>query len=77
MADNNRSGSLSGLTEAEAKEFHGIFVTSFIAFTVIAIIAHFLVWQWRPWFPGVDGYKASHVEDVLPAAVIQPMAEMA
>jgi hypothetical protein len=47
---------LSGLTEAEAKEFHSIFVTSFIAFTVIAIIAHFLVWQWRPWLPGPTGY---------------------
>ncbi len=48
MADERR-GSLSGLTESEAKEFHGIFVTSFIIFTVIAIVAHFLVWQWRPW----------------------------
>jgi len=48
MADEKR-GSLSGLTEGEAKEFHGIFVTSFVVFTVIAIIAHFLVWQWRPW----------------------------
>jgi light-harvesting complex 1 beta chain len=48
MADERR-GSLSGLTEGEAKEFHGIFVTSFIIFTVIAIVAHFLVWQWRPW----------------------------
>jgi light-harvesting complex 1 beta chain len=75
MADNNRSGSLSGLTEAEAKEFHGIFVRSFIIFTVIAIIAHFLVWQWRPWFPGVDGYKTSQLEQVQPAAY-QPMAEM-
>ena len=45
----NREGSLSGLTEQEAKEFHGIFVTSFIVFTVIAIIAHVLVWNWRPW----------------------------
>jgi light-harvesting complex 1 beta chain len=45
----NREGSLSGLTEQEAKEFHGIFVTSFIAFTVIAVIAHVLVWNWRPW----------------------------
>jgi len=44
-----RSGSLSGLTEQEAKEFHGIFMTSFIGFTVIAVIAHFLVWNWRPW----------------------------
>ena len=45
----NREGSLSGLTEQEAKEFHGIFITSFIAFTVIAIVAHVLVWNWRPW----------------------------
>ena len=30
-----RTGSLSGLTESEAKEFHGIFMTSFIVFTVI------------------------------------------
>ncbi len=48
--------SLSGLTEAEAKEFHSIFVTSFIAFTVVAIIAHILVWMWRPWIPGPKGY---------------------
>jgi light-harvesting complex 1 beta chain len=48
MADDKRQ-SLSGLTESEAKEFHGIFVTSFIIFTVIAIVAHVLVWQWRPW----------------------------
>jgi len=46
---NERTGSLSGLTEQEAREFHGIFMTSFIGFTVIAIIAHVLVWQWRPW----------------------------
>ena len=32
MADDKR-GSLSGLTEHEAKEFHGMFVTSFIGFT--------------------------------------------
>ncbi len=49
--------SITGLTEAEAKEFHGIFVTSFITFTVIAIIAHFLAWQWRPWLPGPNGYS--------------------
>lgn len=51
--------SLSGLTETEAKEFHKIFVVSFIAFTVIAIIAHFLVWSWRPWIPGPNGYSTS------------------
>ena len=48
--------SLSGLTEAEAKEFHKIFMGSFIAFTLIAIVAHFLVWNWRPWLPGPNGY---------------------
>jgi light-harvesting complex 1 beta chain len=58
MAADNRSGSLSGLTEQEAKEFHGIFMTSFIIFTVIAVIAHFLVWQWRPWLPGPGGYTS-------------------
>ncbi len=45
----SRSGSLSGLTEQEAKEFHGVFMTSFIGFTVVAIVAHVLVWAWRPW----------------------------
>ncbi len=49
-------GSLSGLTEAEAKEFHRIFLGSFIGFTVVAIIAHVLVWNWRPWLPGPNGY---------------------
>ena len=49
MAD-GRQGSLSGLSENEAKEFHGVFLTGFIGFTVIAIVAHVLVWGWRPWF---------------------------
>jgi len=59
MADmDKRGGSLSGLTESEAKEFHAIFMRSFIAFTVIAIIAHFLAWQWRPWLPPIKGYSS-------------------
>ena len=48
--------SLSGLTEAEAKEFHKIFLGSFIGFTAVAIVAHILVWNWRPWLPGPNGY---------------------
>jgi light-harvesting complex 1 beta chain len=56
MTTQDREGSLSGLTEREAKEFHSIFVMSFIGFVIIAIIAHFLVWQWRPWIPGPHGY---------------------
>ena len=68
MANAERpGGSLSGLTEAEAKEFHSIFVTSFIIFTVIAIIAHILAWQWRPWLPGAGGY-ASVINDAKDVA---------
>lgn len=66
MAD--RGGSLSGLTESEAKEFHSIFMTSFIVFTLIAVVAHFLVWQWRPWLPGASGY-ASIVNDAKDVAL--------
>jgi light-harvesting complex 1 beta chain len=65
MADmDRRDGSLSGLTEGEAKEFHSIFMTSFIVFTVIAIIAHILAWQWRPWLPGPKGYTSSLIDGV-------------
>ena len=62
MSD-SRGGSLSGLTDSEAREFHGIFITSFIVFTLVAIVAHFLAWQWRPWLPGVNGY-AMLIDDV-------------
>jgi light-harvesting complex 1 beta chain len=54
-----RPVSLSGLTELEAKEFHKIFLMSFVGFTIIAIIAHILVWSWRPWIPGPNGYSTS------------------
>jgi light-harvesting complex 1 beta chain len=62
----DRTGSLSGLTENEAKEFHSIFMTSFIIFTIIAIVAHILVWMWRPWLPGPKGYAA--LDSVMSAA---------
>jgi light-harvesting complex 1 beta chain len=61
-----RTGTLSGLTENEAKEFHSIFMTSFIIFTIIAIIAHILVWMWRPWLPGPEGYAS--LDNVIHAA---------
>ena len=58
--DERRAGSLSGLTENEAKEFHSIFMTSFVLFTIVAIVAHILVWMWRPWLPGPNGYAELH-----------------
>ncbi len=53
-----RSETLSGLTPSEAQEFHKAFMMSFILFTLIAVVAHILVWMWRPWIPGPDGYAA-------------------
>lgn len=52
-------GSISGLSEAEAKEFHSIFVTSFFMFIVVAVVAHILSWMWRPWLGPVGGYKTA------------------
>ncbi len=71
MGPRDRDGSLSGLTEQEAKEFHGIFMTSFIIFTLIAVVAHFLAWQWRPWLPGSGGYASiiNDAKDVVLAAL--------
>jgi light-harvesting complex 1 beta chain len=43
------AGSLTGLSEREAKEFHVIFANSFVIFLILALTAHFLVWQWKPW----------------------------
>ena len=54
-----KDGSLSGLSEAEAKEFHSIFMTSFFLFTAIAVVADFLAWMWRLWLPGPGGYKTA------------------
>jgi light-harvesting complex 1 beta chain len=48
MSDNRESIG-TYLTEAEAKEFHKIFMSSFLGFTAVAVVAHVLVWFWRPW----------------------------
>lgn len=47
MADLKES--LSGLSDDEAKEFHSVFISSFIGFTAVAVVAHILAWIWRPW----------------------------
>jgi light-harvesting complex 1 beta chain len=56
VSRDEHSGTLSGLTDAEAKEFHAIFVTSFTLFVIVAIAAHVLAWLWRPWIPGPGGW---------------------
>jgi light-harvesting complex 1 beta chain len=40
---------MSGITEDEALEFHGIFVQSMGGFVGVAVFAHLLAWFWRPW----------------------------
>ena len=57
MADS--SSSVSGLSSAEAQEFHSLFMQGFIVFTIVALIAHILVWFWRPWLPGEGGYASA------------------
>jgi light-harvesting complex 1 beta chain len=44
-----RSGSISGLSDDEAQEFHRYWIQGFVGFTGIAVVAHLLVWIWRPW----------------------------
>ncbi len=73
MADRDeRTGTLSGLTEAEAREFHRIFMTSFVIFTLIAVAAHVLVWMWRPWLPGADGYPNSVASPAVHSELLTP-----
>jgi light-harvesting complex 1 beta chain len=49
MATETRPGSLTGLTDQEAREFHAAYVQGFLGFTAVAVVAHLLVWLWRPW----------------------------
>ncbi len=58
--------SLSGLTRPEAQEFNRFFLISFVVFTLIAIVAHFLVWQWRPWLQGPAPVATSMIDMVRP-----------
>jgi light-harvesting complex 1 beta chain len=62
MSEYDKEVSASGLTAAEAKEFHRIFLTSFVVFVIVALIAHFFAWQWRPWLPGPSGYATSMLD---------------
>lgn len=78
MNETDRRGeSLSGLSEQEAKDFHKIFMASFLIFLAVAIVAHILAWQWRPWLPGPSGYT-SMIDGVKAAAsAVVPYAFMA
>ena len=42
-------GSVSGLSDDEAQEFHRYWVQGFVGFTAVAVVAHLLAGTWRPW----------------------------
>lgn len=65
------AGPVSGLTEDEARGFHKAFTLSFLGFLAIAIVAHYLVWQWRPWIPGARGYP-TRTAQTAPAVKAPP-----
>ena len=52
------SVSLSGMSEGEAQEFHKFYLQGMWLFVGIAVVAHLLVWIWRPWIAGPNGYAA-------------------
>jgi light-harvesting complex 1 beta chain len=45
-----KMASLSGLTDEQAQEFHAQFRIGFQTWLAIALVAHVLVFVWRPWF---------------------------
>ncbi|MDJ0683240.1 MAG: light-harvesting antenna LH1, beta subunit [Alphaproteobacteria bacterium] len=51
--------SMSGLTPNEAEEFHKYYMQGFMLFTAVAVVAHLLVWIWRPWFHSASSDTAS------------------
>ena len=62
MADTE---SMSGLTPDEAREFHKFYLQGMILFVGVALVAHLLVWIWRPWF---HPEPRSLALDILPQA---------
>ncbi|WP_209022699.1 light-harvesting protein [Rhodocyclus gracilis] len=40
---------LSGLSDDEARAFNSALLRGFRDFTLLALIAHALLWAWRPW----------------------------
>mgnify|MGYP006281721021 CR=1 FL=1 len=54
--------SLTGLTDDQAKELTELSLRRLVLFSGVAAVAHFLVWLWRPWFPGPEGYTGASLD---------------
>ncbi len=63
-----RTDSWTGLSDQEAEEFHRYYMQGFFLFIAVAVVAHLLVWFWRPWIPGPKGYAASAIDGATAAA---------
>ena len=50
MADGDRPSVGTYLTDEEAKEIHGAFMGTFGLYVGIALVAHLLMWAYKPWF---------------------------
>jgi light-harvesting complex 1 beta chain len=71
MADNN---SWSGISDQEAQEFHTYYLQGMFLFVAIAVVAHILVWMWRPWIPPAGGYKAALLDGATTVlSAVQPL----
>ena len=46
----NQNTSPTGMSDQECQEFHKYYVQGTALFGVGAVIAHVLIWVWRPWF---------------------------
>lgn len=57
----NKLGPGTYLTDAEAKEVHKLFVMSTAFFVAVAVVAHLLVWAWRPWLGSPRPYAAAEI----------------
>lgn len=58
--------SVTGLTNEQAMAYHQLFMQSTMLYVGVAVVAHFLAFAWRPWFPGVDGYAAlTHLANAI------------
>ena len=66
MAD--KTESWTGLSDQEAEEFHRYYMQGLFLFTAVAVVAHLLVWFWRPWIPGAKGYAVSALDGVTTVA---------
>ncbi len=49
MADNSDL-SFTGLTDEQAQELHSVYMSGLTIFTIIAVVAHILVYIRLPWF---------------------------